>query len=73
MPGAEIKFALQSDHITLGQLLKAADVIGSGGEVKAFLAKGGVLVNGQHDNRRGRKLFSGDRVTLPGGKAVVLV
>lgn len=68
-----LRFALHSDEITLGQLLKAASVVGSGGEVKPFLARGGCLVNGEEDNRRGRKLRVGDSVRLPGGMEIVLV
>ena len=69
----ELRFALHSDEITLGQLLKAANVVGSGGEVKPLLARGGVLVNGEEDNRRGRKLRVGDSVKLPGGMEIRVV
>ena len=33
-----MKFKLTNDYIALGQLLKACDVVSSGGEVKYFLA-----------------------------------
>jgi ribosome-associated protein len=56
--------AISTEYITLGQLLKLADCIGTGGEVKAFLQENGVLVNGQPDNRRGRKLVPGDTVQV---------
>ena len=50
--------------IRLGQLLKLADIVGGGGEVKDFLAGETVLVNGEPDNRRGRQLHPGDVVVV---------
>jgi len=58
--------AIRGDTIRLGQLLKLADVVGGGGEVKAFLAETEVLVNGEPDARRGRQLHPGDVVSLAG-------
>jgi ribosome-associated protein len=58
------KIAISTEYITLGQLLKLADCISTGGEAKAFLQEKGVLVNGQPDNRRGRKLVPGDTVQV---------
>jgi len=48
--------------IRLGQLLKLAGLAGSGAEAKALLAEGGVTVNGEPENRRGRQLHAGDLV-----------
>ncbi|BCJ87469.1 S4 domain-containing protein YaaA [Effusibacillus dendaii] len=64
--------SIYSDEITLGQLLKHADIIGSGGEVKAFLQETKILVNGQPENRRGRKLREGDIVEVEGNGRLVL-
>lgn len=58
------KIQIASDYITLGQLLKFADVIQSGGETKYFLAVNRILVNNQLENRRGRKLYPGDIVDI---------
>lgn len=58
------EFAVKGPFITLGQLLKAADFISSGGEQKEFLASHKVLINGVADNRRGRKLVTGDIVKI---------
>ena len=57
---------LKTPYITLGQLLKIADVISSGGQAKWFLAEHAdqILVNGEHENRRGRKLYPGDLITI---------
>jgi len=68
----ERQFALRNEFITLGQLLKAADVVSSGGEAKAMLAEGGIVINGEEDNRRGRKLRPGDTIKLPDGSSIVI-
>ena len=62
---------LVTPYITLGQLLKLAHLIGNGGEAKFFLATHEVLVNGEPDARRGRKLYPGDEVRAL-GKAFVI-
>ena len=50
--------------ITLGQALKASDLVESGGEAKLLIQAGEVLVNGEVETRRGRKLKSGDVVEI---------
>lgn len=55
---------ISTDFITLGQLLKLANVISSGAEAKYYLASNEVLVNDIYENRRGKKLYSGDKVTF---------
>ena len=50
--------------ITLGQALKASDLVGSGGEAKVLIQAGEVLVNGEVEIRRGRKLAPGDVVEV---------
>ena len=49
---------------TLGQALKAASLVGSGGEAKVLIQAGEVLVNGEVETRRGRKLEAGDVVEV---------
>jgi ribosome-associated protein len=56
--------AIRGDMIRLGQLLKLAGVVDSGGELKALLADTDVLVNGEPEDRRGRQLHRGDVVRL---------
>ena len=63
---------IRGTTIRLGQLLKLADVVGGGGEVKAFLAETEVRVNGEPEARRGRQLHPGDVVEV-GGEAYRLV
>ena len=50
--------------LTLGQALKAANVVGTGGEAKVLIQYGDVLVNGEVETRRGRKLEPGDVVEV---------
>ncbi|MCL6489662.1 MAG: S4 domain-containing protein YaaA [Alicyclobacillus mali] len=57
---------IHGEYITLGQLLKKAQIVASGGEVKSLLAEGRVLVNGAVETRRGRKLRDGDEVLVEG-------
>lgn len=61
------EIAINTEYITLGQLLKFADVISWGGEAKSYLATHEVLINGESDNRRGRKLRVDDVVELAEG------
>jgi ribosome-associated protein len=56
--------AIRGDMIRLGQLLKLAGIVGSGGELKALLADTDVLVNGELEDRRGRQLHRGDVVRV---------
>ncbi|MEV8503411.1 RNA-binding S4 domain-containing protein [Actinoplanes sp. NPDC051475] len=60
------------DMIRLGQFLKLADLIDTGGEAKVMIAVGDVTVNGEVDTRRGRQLFPGDVVEVRGEVARVI-
>ena len=53
-----------SSSITLGQALKAANIVGTGGEAKIVIQGGEVRVNGEVETRRGRKLEKGDVVEV---------
>ena len=57
---------IHTPYITLGQLLKLTDCIDSGGQAKAFLQQTKIVVNGTQDQRRGRKLVSGDQIKVEG-------
>lgn len=58
------KIRIHTHHITLGQLLKHIGLVSSGGEVKFFLKNNTVLVNGEPDVRRGRKLYNQDIIQV---------
>ena len=59
---------LREDYIKLGQALKAANLVGSGVESKIVIQDGLVLVNGQVELQRGKKLVDGDIVEFEGNK-----
>lgn len=63
--------AIDGDMIRLGQFLKLADLIDTGGEGKILIASGDVTVNGEVDVRRGRQLHPGDVVEVQGKRARV--
>lgn len=50
--------------ITLNQFLKLVGIAQTGGQAKMMIQSGDVQVNGSVDTRRGRKLITGDRVTV---------
>ncbi|WP_411557583.1 RNA-binding S4 domain-containing protein [Plantibacter sp. MPB07] len=54
------------EGIRLGQFLKFAGLLDSGGDVKAAIADGVVSVNGEVDLRRGRQLQIDDVVSIEG-------
>jgi ribosome-associated protein YbcJ (S4-like RNA binding protein) len=65
---SEQTFAVRGDYITLGQLLQAAGLVSSGGEAKQWLAAQAAIVNGEPEQRRGRKLRPDDIVQAAGAK-----
>ncbi|SPN74272.1 S4 domain-containing protein YaaA [Brochothrix thermosphacta] len=60
------KVNINTEYITLGQMLKITDIISSGGMAKWFLSEHEINVNGEPDNRRGRKLYSNDKIEVIG-------
>ena len=64
----QTEITIYSEYITLGQFLKLADIIQTGGEAKSFLAQNKVVIDGVEDNRRGRKLRGGEIVEVLGQK-----
>lgn len=59
---------LRDEFIKLGQALKAAGLVESGVKAKEVIQGGLVLVNGEVDTRRGRKLYEGDVVSFENQK-----
>ena len=66
-----IKLRKDEPFITLGVLLKITGIIDTGGQAKYFLAENKVLVNGEEDNRRGRKLYHGDIIEVAGRSFII--
>jgi ribosome-associated protein len=63
---------IHTDNIALGALLKWAGITPTGGEAKQLIAARRVLVNGQIELRRGRRLAGGDVVAVHGGPTIVI-
>lgn len=65
-PAAIQDVPIGGEVIRLGQLLKFAGLLDSGGDVKEAIIDGYVTVNGEVDRRRGRQLQLGDIVGYEG-------
>ena len=61
-----MKITITTEYITLGQFLKLARIIQNGGDAKIFLLTTAVYVNGELEQRRGRKLRPSDIVKVSG-------
>ena len=59
------------EFIELKNLLKILDYVNSGGEAKFFIQEGNVVVNGEEELRRGKKLREGDTVEVLGDKILI--
>ncbi len=66
------EFKLKSEYITLGQLIKVLGLISSGGMVKMFLEDNLITLNGEKENRRGKKLFKGDQLVIKGNAYLIV-
>ena len=61
----------EQEFITLQAMLQVADFISTGGMAKFFLGENRVIVNGEEENRRGRKLYPGDEIQVLGDTFVI--
>ena len=66
LPFKTMKDSTLQSHIKLDQFLKWQGIAQTGGEAKIMIKQGMVEVNGAEEMRRGRKLVTGDRVTIEG-------
>ena len=65
-------FKLRGDYITLGQLLKAENLVEDGAMAKEVIKEGLAKVNGEVDTRRGKKLYPGDIVEFEGNEIKIV-
>lgn len=61
-----IEVAIRDEFIRLGQAMKLAGILSLGSDIKYEIVDGKVKVNGQVEERRGRKLHKGDVIYLSG-------
>ena len=63
--------SIGGEGIRLGQFVKFAGLLDSGGDVKEAIIDGFMTVNGEVDRRRGRQLQLGDVVGFEGRRVRV--
>lgn len=63
---------IKDEYIKLGQAMKLAGLVDSGIEAKIVIQDGQVLVNGEVDTRRGKKLVDGDTFSFKGNEVKVV-
>ena len=69
---AENTVNITTEFIKLDALLKFASLVGSGGEAKMLIQDGQVKVNGEVCTMRGKKIRSGDTVSVDGNEVTVI-
>ena len=62
---------ITTEFIKLQDLLKLANLVGTGGEAKIVIQNGGVSVNGEICTMRGKKIRPGDMVAFDGKELTV--
>lgn len=65
------KIIIDTEFIKLEQLLKLANIASSGGMAKEIISNDEVKVNGEVENRRGKKLIPGDYIEYNGEKIII--
>lgn len=55
-----IEVPIRDEYIRLGQAMKLAGILSMGSDIKYAIMDGNVEVNGEKEDRRGRKLHKGD-------------
>lgn len=56
---------IETEFMTLSQLLKYTGAIGTGGQAKWYLSEFAVYVDNELETRRGRKLYPGQTIDIP--------
>jgi len=67
-----IEFKVIGDYIPMIQLLKAANLVQTGGEAQTVVTEGKVLYNGQVDYRKRLKVKKGDTVEFRGETITII-
>ena len=68
----ELKIRQEDEFIKLGQAIKAAGLVESGVEANLVIQDGQVLVNGQVEAQRGKKLTGGEKVSYNGQEILII-
>ena len=67
-----MEFKLKGEFIELIKLLKICDVAQTGGHGKILIMEGEVLLNGEVETRKRKKIFAGDVVEVEGVEILVI-
>lgn len=67
------EITIKTEYIAMGQFLKLAECIQTGGQAKSFLEETTITVNGENENRRGKKLYNDYIVDVEGFGAFKVV
>ncbi len=65
------EISIRDEFIKLGQALKLSGIAENGADAKDLIAEGKILVNGEIETRRGRKLYKGDVFSYDGSDVKV--
>lgn len=65
------KIEIKTEYIKLDSLLKYAGLSATGADAKVYIKQGNVMVNGEVEKRRGRKIYKGDIVKTKSGEIYV--
>ena len=71
MPKTVNLLEINTDTIELYKVLKVEGFCGSGAEAKLAIANGDVLVNGQTETRKRKKIVAGDLIQYSENKVLI--
>ncbi len=62
---------INTEFIKLDSFLKLTNLCKSGGLAKTLIQEGAVMVNGEVETRRGKKLYKGDKISFEGNDFII--
>lgn len=62
---------INTEFIKLDSFLKLTNLCESGGLAKTLIQEGAVMVNGEVETRRGKKLYKGDKISFEGNDFII--
>lgn len=62
---------INTEFIKLDSFLKLTNLCESGGLAKTLIQEGEVMVNGEVETRRGKKLYKGDKISFEGNDFII--
>lgn len=60
------KIKIDTEFITLGKFVKFLNLCESGGACKMFIQENIIFINKHQEDRRGKKLYNGDKIVIKG-------